>query len=380
MAKSNSVIIKKVKKVAGGHHGGAWKVAYADFVTAMMAFFLLLWLLNATTDAQKRGIADYFAPSLATKSITSGAGGVLGGRTMTEPGSQVSTSAPPGVTTALNQPQDFDEDDNDDEPGKTPNDKEANANASGFQNSDTAKDNPNDRANALNPNDAKAGQALLDPNKVDLAKVDVSKLDLSKLDLSKVDPSKMTEAQFQKLKTAREESQFSKAEQELRQAIQQVPDLKQLAQNLVVERTQEGLRIQLVDQDKNSMFPLGATDMNDKAKELMAAVAKAIEKLPNKIAITGHTDATPFVRPGNYSNWELSTDRANASRRALVAAGLPSDRIETVVGRADTDPMIKDTPNSPQNRRISIVVLRDNKPPETAPAGAAPAAPAAAPK
>ena len=380
MAKSNSVIIKKVKKVAGGHHGGAWKVAYADFVTAMMAFFLLLWLLNATTDAQKRGIADYFAPSLATKSITSGAGGVLGGRTMTEPGSQVSTSAPPGVTTALNQPQDFDEDDNDDEPGKTPNDKEANANASGFQNSDTAKDNPNDRANALNPNDAKAGQALLDPNKVDLAKVDVSKLDLSKLDLSKVDPSKMTEAQFQKLKTAREESQFSKAEQELRQAIQQVPDLKQLAQNLVVERTSEGLRIQLVDQDKNSMFPLGATEMNDKAKELMAAVAQAVEKLPNKIAITGHTDSTPFVRPGNYSNWELSTDRANASRRALVAAGLPSDRIETVVGRADTDPMIKDTPNSPQNRRISIVVLRDNKPPETAPAGTAPAAPAAAPK
>ena len=375
MAKSNSVIIKKVKKVAGGHHGGAWKVAYADFVTAMMAFFLLLWLLNATTDAQKRGIADYFAPSLATKSITSGAGGVLGGRTMTEPGSQVSTSAPPGVTTALNQPQDFDDDDNDDEPGKAPNDKEANANSAGFQNSDTAKDNPNDRANALNPNSAKAGQALLDPTKVDLAKVDVSKLDLSKLDLSKVDPSKMTQEQFEKLKSAREESQFAKAEQELRQAIQQVPDLKQLAQNLVVERTSEGLRIQLVDQDKNSMFPLGATEMNDKAKELMAAVAQAVEKLPNKIAITGHTDSTPFVRPGNYSNWELSTDRANASRRALVAAGLPPDRIETVVGRADTDPMIKDTPNSPQNRRISIVVLRDNKPPETAPAGTAPPAP-----
>src|SRR6266702_1860065 len=134
MAKSNSVIIKKVKKVAGGHHGGAWKVAYADFVTAMMAFFLLLWLLNATTDAQKRGIADYFSPSLATKSLTSGSGGVLGGLTMTAPGSQVSTSAPPGVATALNQPQDFDDDDNDDEPGKAQNDKEANANSSGFAN------------------------------------------------------------------------------------------------------------------------------------------------------------------------------------------------------------------------------------------------------
>jgi len=131
--------------------------------------------------------------------------------------------------------------------------------------------------------------------------------------------------------------------------------------------------------------------MNDKSRELMAAVAQAIEKLPNKIAITGHTDATPFVHQGNYSNWELSTDRANASRRALEAAGLPPDRIETVVGKADTDPMVKGDPGSPQNRRISIVVLRDNKPPPglpgapaAAPAGqtgaVAPAAPAAAPK
>jgi chemotaxis protein MotB len=381
MAKSNSVIVKKYKKVAGGHHGGAWKVAYADFVTAMMAFFLLLWLLNATTDAQKRGIADYFSPSLATKSLTSGAGGVLGGLTMTAPGSQVSTSAPPGVATALNQPQDFDDDDNDDEPGKAQNDKDANANSSGYANADKAQNNPTDRANALNPNKAKQDAALLDPTKVDLARVDVSKLDLSKLDLSKVDPSKMSQEQFEKLKTAREESQFAKAEQELRQAIQQVPDLKQLAQNLVVERTQEGLRIQLVDQDKNSMFPLGGTAMNDKARELMSAVAQAIEKLPNKISITGHTDSTPFVRPGGYSNWELSTDRANASRRALEAAGLPSDRIETVVGRADTDPMVKGDPGSAQNRRISIVVLRDNKPPpgpEGQTGAVAPPAPAAA--
>ena len=391
MAKSNSVIIKKVKKVAGGHHGGAWKVAYADFVTAMMAFFLLLWLLNATTDAQKRGIADYFSPSLATKSLTSGAGGVLGGQTMTAPGSQVSTSAPPGVTTALNQPQDFDDDDNDDDPGKAQNDKDTNANSAGYANADKSQNNPNERANALNPNQAKQDAALLDPTKVDLAKVDVSKLDLSKLDLSKVDPSKMTQEQFEKLKTAREESQFAEAEHELRQAIQQVPDLKQLAQNLVVQRTEEGLRIQLVDQDKNSMFQSGGTTMNDKSRELMAAVAQAIEKLPNKIAITGHTDSTPFVHQGNYSNWELSTDRANASRRALEAAGLPPDRIETVVGKADTDPMVKGDPGSPQNRRISIVVLRDNKPPPglpgapaAAPAGqtgaVAPAAPAAAPK
>src|SRR5262249_7594385 len=140
-------------------------------------------------------------------------------------------------------------------------------------NSDVARPNPNDRTNGLKPIQAKADQTLLDPNKIDLARVDISKLDLSKLDLSKVDASKMTDEQFQKLKAAREESQFAKAEQELRQAIQEVPDLKQLAQNLVVQRTEEGLRIQLVDQDKSSMFPLGGTEMNEKARELMGIVA-----------------------------------------------------------------------------------------------------------
>src|SRR5580704_7480159 len=129
MAKSNSVIIKKVKKVAGGHHGGAWKVAYADFVTAMMAFFLLLWLLNATTDAQKRGIADYFSPTLATKSTTSGSGGVLGGQTMTVQGSQVSNAAPPAISTELNTPQDFEESDEDETPGRVVNPNEYSYNA-----------------------------------------------------------------------------------------------------------------------------------------------------------------------------------------------------------------------------------------------------------
>src|SRR3984885_4538705 len=109
MAKSNAIIIKRPKKAVHAHHGGAWKVAYADFVTAMMAFFLLLWLLNATTDAQKRGIADYFSPTLATKSLTSGAGGVLGGRTMTVDGSQANSSAPPSVAVALNKPPDIED-------------------------------------------------------------------------------------------------------------------------------------------------------------------------------------------------------------------------------------------------------------------------------
>ncbi|MGB8844012.1 MAG: flagellar motor protein MotB [Aliidongia sp.] len=344
MAKSNAIIIKRIKKAGHAHHGGAWKVAYADFVTAMMAFFLLLWLLNATTDAQKRGIADYFSPTLATKSTTSGAGGVLGGQTMTVEGSQVSNAAPPAISTELNRPQDFEESDNDDTPGKVENPNEFTYNAAGEPNAATPKPNPNDLANGLQPNKLTAHERAL----------------LQKLAPGQVvDPNNLTDAQFQALKAERENKQFAQAQFELQQAIQQVPDLKPLAQNLIIDRTEEGLRIQLVDQEKTSMFALGSTDMNDAARKLMGLVAQAVAKMPNKISITGHTDATPFARPGTMDNWDLSTQRANASRRALIAAGLPEARIATVLGKADTEPFVPTDPNNPRNRRVSIVVLRE---------------------
>jgi chemotaxis protein MotB len=347
MAKSNAVIIKRIKKAGHAHHGGAWKVAYADFVTAMMAFFLLLWLLNATTDAQKRGIADYFSPTLATKSTTSGSGGVLGGKTMTTEGSQVSNAAPPAVTTELNHPQDFEESDQDDTPGKIENPTEYTYNAAGDPNATAAQPKPNEYVNSLQAPELTAHERAV----------------LEKLAPGQaIDPNNLTEAQFQALKAVRENKQFAKAQFELQQAIQQVPDLKPLAQNLVVDRTEEGLRIQLVDQDKTSMFASGSTDMNDAARKLMGLVAQAIAKLPNKVSITGHTDSTPFSRPGAMDNWDLSTQRANASRRALIAAGLPDGRVATVLGKADTEPFIANDPNNPRNRRVSIVVLRDTAP------------------
>jgi chemotaxis protein MotB len=173
---------------------------------------------------------------------------------------------------------------------------------------------------------------------------------------------KITGAALAKNAAEREERQFSAAEFALRQAIQDIPELKSLAENLIVDRTPEGLRIQLVDQDKLSMFTSGSSDMAEPAKKLMALVSQVVQRLPNKVSLSGHTDATPFARTGNYGNWELSTDRANASRRALLAAGLPPDRIAKVVGVADRDPLITDHPTSPQNRRISIVLLKDAKP------------------
>ena len=328
-AGGGAVIIKKVKKGGhAGHHGGAWKVAYADFVTAMMAFFLLLWLLNVTTDVQKRGIADYFEPTITSKS-NSGAGGVLGGLTVGSPGSETVPTSQPNFTpaqSALRQPVDGDDGDD-------------------------------------------GGSAGTDQDQTDSAGAPTAN-----------DKKKLTDAEFQKQAAAREEQRFEDAKKALENAVQSSPDLQGLAKNLKIEDTPEGLRIQLVDQDKTPMFPVGSADMLDPAKKLMALVAQVIQKLPNKISITGHTDSTQYALGAKYTNWELSADRANATRREFMADGVPSDRLSRVVGMADQDPIDKANPSDPQNRRISIVLLREAKDNPAIQAAAVPAPTQAASK
>ncbi len=142
-----------------------------------------------------------------------------------------------------------------------------------------------------------------------------------------------------------------------------MPELAKLADNLIIDNTPEGLRIQLVDQDKQAMFALGSADMLDPTRKLIALVAQVIHRLPNKISISGHTDSTTYPMGGKYSNWELSSDRANASRREFVADGVPAERIARVVGLADRDPLVADDPASPRNRRISVVLVREAKEP-----------------
>jgi chemotaxis protein MotB len=324
MAKGSNappLIIKKIKRPKSeAHHGGAWKVAYADFVTAMMSFFLLLWLLNVTTDIQKRGIADYFDPTIASKS-QSGAGGVLGGLSMGPPGAQDVSASPPSfqlAVAALRQPDEGEE---------------------------------GDLAGSSGQGDAgdKVGGATTS-NQTGGATANAKK-----------PVEQMTEMELQKRIEQREEKQFAAAEFALRQAIQDVPELKNLSDNLIIDRTPEGLRIQIVDQEKRSMFPLGSAQMADSAQKLMALVALVVQKLPNKVSITGHTDAAPYAFGRYYTNWELSADRANASRRELVSDGVSSDRIEKVVGLADRDPLVPEDPRAPRNRRISIVLLREAK-------------------
>ena len=307
------VIIKKIKVGGhgGAHHGGAWKVAYADFVTAMMSFFLLLWLLNVTTDVQKRGIADYFDPTISSKS-QSGAGGVLGGLTIGSQGSQAIPLSQPALQIArmaLRQP---DEGDDGSDGGAAANDPD--------QQNDNRTDQPP-------PPQAKP----------------------------------IDDQQLEKEYAEREQKRFEAAAKALREAIKDVPDLAKLADNLIIDNTPEGLRIQLVDQDKQPMFPLGSAEMLDPAKKLIALIAQVVIRMPNKISITGHTNSTGYPVGGKYSNWELSSDRANDSRREFLADGVPAGRISRVIGLADQDPLVPQDPASSRNRRISIVLLREAK-------------------
>jgi chemotaxis protein MotB len=324
MAKSNvPVIIKKVKGKGGhGHHGGAWKVAYADFVTAMMAFFLLLWLLNVTTDIQKRGIADYFEPTIASKS-QSGAGGVMGGQTIGQSGAQMIPTSLPSLALnrpALRQPNEGDDGDE-----------------GGTAGHDTSTTDNGTQAGV----DTRAGEA--------------------QKEAEKKEKEQLSPEELERRIAEREERRFAAAEFTLKQAVEHLPELKGLADNLIVDRTPEGLRVQLVDQEKSPMFALGSYEPVDSAKKLIAVVTQVVQRLPNKITITGHTDAVPYPGGRKYTNWELSADRANASRREFLADGLPEDRIGRVTGVADRDPLVADQPTSPRNRRISVVLVREAK-------------------
>ncbi len=281
------IIVKKIKKAGHGHHGGAWKVAYADFVTAMMAFFLLLWLLNVTDAVQKQGISDYFAPTVASSS-ESGAGGVLGGTSMQTEGAMTSNTGTPSVVSSISPPEEGSKDDADSD-GK----------------------------------------------------------------------SEIDEAEFLERLAALEEASFEDTRDQIKAAIATDPEMAGLEDNIIIDMTPEGLRIQIVDQYDESMFEPGSVEIKPRIKKLLAKIVKAIEPLPNNIAVDGHTDSSGFSSPTGYTNWELSSDRANSSRRALVEVGLDPERIERVSGKADTEPMIADDPSNPGNRRISMTLLRE---------------------
>lgn len=276
--------------LAGAYHGGAWKVAYADFVTAMMAFFLLLWLLNVTTEEQKNAISNYFDPSHPKVSDTmSGAGGVLGGLSMSPQGAMATEKQ------SMSLPQ-------------------------ARRKSETTKGK-------------KAGEARNDNTAKEKAKEELAK---------------------------KENEKYKKTADQIKQAIAEDPDLQQLSKNIIVDMTPEGLRIQIVDEEGQAMFAKGSAQMFEKTQKLMEKLSDIInDNTENELSIRGHTDGTPYGAGASYTNWELSSDRANASRRVLLDSGFPAQRINNVVGKADTEHLLPDDPANARNRRISIILLKE---------------------
>ena len=283
------IIVKKVTIIAGGHHGGAWKVAYADFVTAMMAFFLLLWLLGATTEKQRKGLADYFTPTLVKmRAGSAGSNGLLGGSSITDVDNYPNRKGQTG-TKSLTIPRDAT---GGPKEGGTP-----------VKQTNTAKPTP-------------------------------------------------------------QEQQAQKLAQKVMARLQASAQLRRLARQVKMVDTTEGTRIDLVDDVDFSMFRLGTTLLTPDASQLLGAIAQAVGTDPAEITIRGHTDALPY-KPGGHNgilgaanNWSLSAGRAEATRQSLLRAGIPEGRFHRIEGVADKELLIKDNPQDPRNRRISIVLMK----------------------
>jgi chemotaxis protein MotB len=274
------IVIKRIKKVAGGHHGGAWKIAYADFVTAMMAFFLLMWLLGSTASGDLKGIADYFQnPLKVSMSGGSGAGDATsilkgGGKDITSASGQVKG----GESTAKNK-------------DKAPSIKDA-------------------------------------------------------------------KEQLRKEFEQREKASLNELKKNIEKLIDSNSMLRQFKNQLLIDVTPEGLRIQIIDEKNRPMFDTSSAELKPYSRVILREIGKALNAVPNKVSYSGHTDAAQFGGgEKGFSNWELSANRANASRREMIAGGMDENKVLRVVGLSSTSLFDKNDPLSSSNRRINIVVL-----------------------
>ena len=297
------IIVKKIKKSSHAHHGGAWKIAYADFVTAMMAFFLLLWLLSMTTPEQKKGIANYFAPSNVSES-RDGAGGALGG-TSYDTAQHKMSGAP--------------------------------TDAKKF----TAPDSPQ-KSGAMVA--VKGGDLAATGDEQERAVTD------STTSASQVDPHAHFNQEFQGVAAS------------IRQAWQAMPNITDMADNLVLEQTKQGLNIKVMDQDGHPMFPEGSKEVTEPTRKAIAAIAPILEKLSNQVSISGFAAAGANYSDPHYGAWELSLDRANTVRNILGEFGLTDDHINSVTGRASRDPIFAGDQYLAANDRVEITVLYQSPP------------------
>ncbi|MDY0205528.1 MAG: flagellar motor protein MotB [Pseudomonas sp.] len=270
MDTNQPIIVKRVKKIAAGHHGGAWKIAFADFAVAMMAFFLVMWLMSSTTPEQKKAISGYFQDPIG----------------FSESGSPYVIDLGGTPTPAPDQ--------------------------------------------TLNP--------------------EIS-------DESSLDPQTLTEQQTQKLFEQLELERFDMLLVELQRKVNDDTALQPYKDQILMDVSRDGLRIQITDAANRPMFDLGSARLQPYFEDILYIMADTMRAVPNKISIGGHTDAKPFASNSGFGNWELSANRANAARRALHAGGLEDDKIARVAGYASSTLFDQADPYSPNNRRIDILVL-----------------------
>ncbi|MEN0035621.1 MAG: flagellar motor protein MotB [Cellvibrio sp.] len=278
-ATQQPIIIKKKKGHGHGHHGGSWKVALADFMTAMMAFFLLMWLLGSTSPEEQKAIAAHF----------------------NEPGSEYVVGEGGADLGLISQDQPQKQTESDD-----PNDE-------------TANDQPDQSDNIKD----------------------------------------MTDDQLKKEMERIEKEQLEELKKQLETEINSLDSVfQQIKDQILIDFTALGLRIQIVDKDQRPMFDVGSANLQKWSSDVLKALAPILDKVQNKISITGHTDATPYGAGAKYTNWELSADRANAARRALLDGAYPEAKVATVQGMGSAAPLLVDKPGEPINRRIAIIVLK----------------------
>jgi len=291
------IIVKKIADGHGGAHGGAWKIALADMMTAMMAFFLLMWILGATNDSQRKSVADYFKPtsqSVVAMGQLAGSNGIMGGRSIIDPDGFPYTAK---QTAALQMvtPRS--------EGGPTENDPSPNS--------------ENDRAKERDG---------------------------------------MNDSEKKKIVEQADKENFDKLEKEVREQLEQNPNLEKMQGQVQFVREKEGLRIEIIDKADFSMFGLGTSQMQGGAQELITEVAKSLAGMNNKIAVRGHTDSLGFAKAGARNNWSLSAERAEATRAMFEKKGIKADRFAQIEGVADTMPYNNNDPKDPRNRRISVTV------------------------
>ena len=364
--------IRKEEVIEETAHGGSWKVAYADFITAMMAFFLLMWLISATTEDQRKGLADYFSPNSVLSQKTSGVGQPFAGRTPFSDGALVSDRGAVQVTVGERPVVD-----------RVENEDGSDVIAQPRPHRDDARndrpDQMRNRSGGARPRPGTPPSALAIRDPMAAAQAASSAGPAATPAARTGPPRPPTEAELRREVEHREKQAFEQAAQQIRDAVRGDPVLAELANQLAVDMTPEGMRIQILDAEHKSMFTLGSAVPNERVRLLLQKVAPVLARLTQDISIAGYTDAAPFSGP-DRTNWELSADRANATRRLLVENGLQEARVRSVTGNADRDPLVPSDPLAAANRRIAIVVLRSARSPITqAPSPAAAAAPAPMP-